>query len=537
MKALLYLILTRIRNKILSLRKKPVLLVLYCIFAVIIIGSFVGFLILGGEATKKDYADERILFLIFAGMGLLYVYSFAMSGLSTGSSLFTMPDVNMLFVAPISSKKILVYGLLSTVGKSLIGSVFILYQIGTLKSSFGYGFMEIFMLFLIFTIMILFCQLLAIVIYIFSNGNTGRKNIVKIITYSLFGVLVITYFIVQKQEQTGFLEAMLRIVDSEGFGYFPVAGWAVMFFAGIVHKSAIRIIISLTLFLIMGAAIMLLLTADKADYYEDVLMSTETTYKIMSAAREGRSIPKAGGKKIKIRDNAVGIGKGRSSMAIFYRHLLEYKRSSRLLFIDKYTVFMMIAAGVAGYRFRLRTASIGAYYGFLAITIYFQYFLTVMGKLRQELSKPYIYLIPDKSLNKVFAASLTSLLKPCIDGICIFAVMAVFSGDKIAECLLFALAYAASGAVFVGMTVLYQRVLGGQPSAVLRLFIGMGLLMLVMAPAIGASILAAILLPDGLRFLSSLPYSVFCILFSVILFLSCGNLIDKSEYSGNAYHK
>ena len=174
MKALSYLMITRFKNRILSLKKKPALLILYLIILAFMVFSVVMLLVTNAEAKRMDFADERILLLILSGLGMLYLWIFTSTGLSTGSSLFTMPDVGLLFVAPISSKKILLYGLLSTLGKSLLGSLFIFYQIGNLKANFGYGFKEIFALFLIFALMVLFCQLVSIGIYIFSNGNPHR---------------------------------------------------------------------------------------------------------------------------------------------------------------------------------------------------------------------------------------------------------------------------------------------------------------------------------------------------------------------------
>jgi uncharacterized protein YhhL (DUF1145 family) len=235
MKALAYLLFTQIKNRILSLKNKPAFLILYAFITVMIVGSVVVLLIFGNDMQRQQMADERILLLIMAALGLFFLYAFTYSGLSTGSSLFTMPDVGLLFVAPISSKKILMYGLLSTLGKSLLGSIFIFYQIGNLKANFGYGLKEIFALFLIFALMILFCQLLAIGIYIFSNGNPARKNLVKVILFGIYAVLIVAAFILQRQEQIGILEAAMRIVDSKWFGYIPVTGWATMFFIGVVN--------------------------------------------------------------------------------------------------------------------------------------------------------------------------------------------------------------------------------------------------------------------------------------------------------------
>jgi hypothetical protein len=55
-----------------------------------------------------------------------------------------------------------------------------------------------------------------------------------------------------------------------------------------------------------------------------------------------------------------------------------------------------------------------------------------------------------------------------------------------------------------------------------------------MSPSIGVSVVAAYMLPEALKFLSMLPYTIFCVMFAAILFLTCGNLIDKAEFTGKA---
>lgn len=532
MKALSYLILMRTKNRILSLKKKPAFLILYAIILVAIIFSVVMMVMFDREIETTHYADERILFLIIAGLGLLYLWLFINTGLSTGSSLFTMPDVGLLFVSPLSSKKILMYGLLSTLGKSLLGSIFIFYQIGNLKANYGYGMKEIFGLFFIFALMVLFCQLLSIGVYIFSNGNAVRKKIVMGILYASVAVLLMIVLFIQRQEQVSMMEAVFRLVDSKWFGYVPVTGWMTMFFMGVVQGSLMMILIPFGLFVLFGALMISLLTLGKADYYEDVLLSTEVNYQKLSAAKEGRNLPSASSKKIKVKDKEQGINKGSGAMTLAYKHIVELKRRSRFVFVDTYTILTTVDFGIVGYYFLSKGTPDAAIYGALATIIYFQYFLTMMGKLKGELLKPYIYLIPEKSIKKVFAASITSLIKPCVDGFAMFAALAVVGRANPLTCFFSALAYAASGAVFVGLTILYQRILGGQPNKIIQGFIGLGLLAAVMAPAVGVSVAAAFLLPEPLNFLCTLPYTIFCLLFAALMFLVCGNLIDKAEYTG-----
>lgn len=531
MKALSYLLIRRMKNQLLSLKKKPAMLVLYLFIAAFMIFSIVMMLVMKVDTPQANFADERILYLIFAALGFLYLWLFTSSGVSTGSSLFTMPDVGLLFVAPVSSKKILMYGLISTFGKSLLGSIFILYQVGNLKQNFNYGVLEILTLFIVFALMVLFCQLLSIGIYIFSNGNPTRKKLVWGILLSLFAVILLAVVTLQRQEQTDLFHAVLEVTASRWFGYIPVAGWSLMLFSGVVHGSWLTALTGLALFLIIGGLIVFLLTTGKADYYEDVLVSTEMTYMKLKDAKEGRSLQRSN-KKIKVKDNEVGIKKGNGAYTFLYKHILEMRRRSRFVYADTLTIFLMAGAAIAGYYCRKLDLSSMMVYLVLGITVYLQFIFSMMGKLKSELLKPYIFLIPEKSIKKVFAASLTSFIKQAVDGVLLFAVFTVASGFVSLHSLFAAIAYASSGAVFVALTVLYQRVLGGQPNKVVQMFLSIGLLAITIGPAIALSVVTVLLLPPALDFLCTLPFSIFCIIATVIIFLACGNLIDKSEYTG-----
>ncbi|MDF2541615.1 MAG: hypothetical protein K0S47_1333 [Herbinix sp.] len=527
MRALSYLIRTTLKNRIISLKKKPALLVLYL---VIIAGMAVG--IVASMFTNQSVEvfipqDVRIIYGIVAALGILYIYTFINTGLSTGSTLFSMADVGLLFVAPVSSKKILIYGLLKELGKTILTSIFILYQIGNLKIHFGFGAREILALFFIYAVMLFFCQLLSMAIYLFTNGNSGRK---KIALYLLYGVIILSavfVYLYQREIKVSYLETAFRIVDSKIFGYVPIAGWTTMFFKAVVEGNMLLALIALGLYLIFGLLVISLFTSGNADYYEDVLHSTEVRHQTLQAAKDGKRVTN-NPKKIKVRDKDTGLKKGNGASVFLAKHILETKRSSRFAFIDAYTIIAVIVVGIAS----RQDMAFFIPYIILGVLVYLQFFMTVMGRLSVELTKHYIYLVPDRSMKKVFYASGTSLLKPCIDGALIFASMAVMGGAGILDCIFFAMAYASAGAIFVGFTILYQRVLGAQPNKLVQILVGMGMFFLVLTPAIVLTVIFAMMLPETLLFLSTLPFTLCCLLITLILFLCCGNLIDKAEFSG-----
>lgn len=456
MKALAYLIFTQLKNRILNLRKKPALLIFYCLIFVIAVVSIIALFLVPQSTSSMAVADGRVIYLFIGGFGLLYIYTFTYTGLATGSTFFNMADVGLLFVAPISPIKVLIYGLLSAIGKAMLASLFILYQIPNLRNMLGYGLKEILSLFFIYMILVIFNQLLSIGVYIYTNGNESRKNLVKSFIYGYLAAVAIIAFIMIRKEQTGILEALYRMTESKWFGFMPVAGWAIMFFKGVLTGSAADIVISLGLFILVGAIFIVMLTGRDTDYYEDVLYSTEAAYQKLMYAK-----------------------------------------------------IIMI------------------------VLIYIQYFFTLFGRLSIELIKPYIYLIPEPSFKKLIAASASSLLKPCVDAVLIFGVLGVTQGSGLLQCIFMALAYAASGTVFVGLTVVYQRLFGGQPNVVARLFVSILLLGAVIAPGVVASLMVEKLwLPDSMRFMATLPYTVICLIAAFIMFYACRNLLDNSEYSG-----
>jgi len=439
-----------------------------------------------------------------------------------------MADVGLLFVAPISPIKILIYGLLSTIGKTMLASIFIFYQIPNLKNFFGYGFMEILALFLIYTIMVFFSQILSMGVYVFSNGNQKRKNLVRLILYGFIVGIVVAVFIIYKKEQEGILKTLYLLTDSKWFGYLPVVGWSIMFFKGVITGSIANVIISLGLFAVTGVICILILTGHEADYYEDVLFSTEIAYQRLMDAKEGRNVSSNVNRRITVKEKDHGIHKGEGAFVIVYKHLLEMKRSSRILFIDGMSIFQAIGVGIAGFFINDPMFA----YIILAVVIYFQYFLTVFGRLKIELIKPYIYMIPETSFKKLFAASIVSLLKPCVDAVLFFGILALTGGAGVLQCIFMALAYIASGAVFVGLTIVYQRVFGSQPNMFAKMIIGILLFVVAIVPGVIASVLITIyLLPEKMQFMAALPYTIVCLIIAFIMFFGCRNLIDRAEYS------
>lgn len=519
MNAIAYLMKTTFKNKLLNLKKKPGLLILYLIIFASILLMMIS--TAGRQYTKslEEYKDIRLLYGIIAVVGLIYIYTFIATGLEKGSTLFTMSDVGLLFPSPISSKRILIYGLLKQLSTTMLTSIFILYQVGNLKNSFLISTGSIVGLFFIYAIMIFFCQLLAIMIYVFSNGNGKRKKLIQWLLYIMFAIIILAFY-VNYQDSNSLKGACYQLVDSKMFGLVPVAGWAIIAMKGLIEGKIIFFILGIGLFVLCSTLIVLCITSGTADYYEDVLLSTEHNFEKIQAAKEGKRVVDS--KRIKIKENSTGICGGYGASAIFFRHLHEIKRESKFLFLSKFTIIGAIVGGVAAYKVR---SAMFPYIAF-GVLVYLLIFTTMGSKLTYELTKPYIYLIPDHPVRKLFYAILSNIVKSLVDGVVIFLAIGVCLGQQYLLCLFLALAYTCTAAVFTVITVFYQRFFGGQPNKLVAIVVLLFLVGVVLVPAVVCSSIVTAILPNQLAFLGTLPYIGIC---SLMAFL--GILMSKDVFN------
>ncbi|MGK0467677.1 putative ABC exporter domain-containing protein [Clostridium sp.] len=519
MKPLFYIFRKTLKNHIIQLKKKPGILILYLLIFVFIIFIIVSSLILPSQSSVNR--SSKAYGAIATAAILIVVWYGVKNGIDNGSSFFRLSDVNLVFTAPISPKKVLIYGFIKQLYTSLFLVMFLLFQIPNARNFLpitGAGIIIILFVsfFLVFTM-----SILGLLTYSITSKSSKTRNMAKkilnIIT-TIFGIALLFNIYIYKD----FSKAAFSFLNNSFFTYIPFIGWFKSILMAAVNGITYTFFIHILLCVIVIISMIYTLYKLNTDYYEDVLAATDKKEEMVAMKKSRKGNVNYGRRKFR-KVKSGNIGNGCSS--IFYRHLLEYKKSG-IPFIDKMTIIMVGVGLVSRYIFPGASMSTVLYF-----SIYMLFFFTLQGKWAHELSKQFVFLIPYSSMSKLFYATLADLIKYTIDGLVLFVVSGfIFKSSPIIS-ILCGITYASFGAIYTYSDVLSRRFLGSVHSKTIGMFIKMGITLLVILP--GIIIHVYLLLRSGdnssAQYISYIVLICYNIIASFLIMLLSKSIFDVLE--------
>lgn len=472
MKPLYYILKKTIKNTIKNLWKKP-----WVLFGYILLGLFLlfavamSFLVPSRTIGEGNAAHYGLLITVFL-IGV--AYAGIKQGFESGNSFFRSADVNMVFTAPISPKKVLIYGFIKQMASIITFFVIITGQIPNLRFRFAITDYGILIIYLGVALFFLLMPLIGMLIYSVAAQSSKNRNAFDKGLKAVLALLIIS-FIAALFQTKDFLEAAVMTFNHRMMIYIPVIGWfKVLLLSAMEGVSAVTYL-NLSLIVLTFIGVIYTMYKLKTDYYEDVLAATARKEQLLKSKREGKGDVTTFHTKVGKATQRYG---GSGAKTIFYRQLLEYKKTG-FFFIDR-TTLSIVAIGIAS-RYLFGGENISA---LLYFSIYIVFFMTLRGKWAQELEKPFIYLIPSSGSSKVFYATFATIVKSGVDGLVLFAVAGFLYKVDIGIMLLGALVYTTYAAVYTYGDVLFRRVFGTGHSGRLSLLLKMVLILFVVMPGL-----------------------------------------------------
>ena len=522
---LIYLTAVKLKNQLIGVVKSPAKLI-YALFLVAIfaLSAFSGNSMETGEF--RDFSElVSIMTLFYSFMFLMVFYS----GSTTNNPMFTLSDVTLLFPAPLSSNRILFYGLARQLGLSLILGFFLLFQYSWLHGVYGVTVGGLVLIVVGYAITLFFAQISAMAAYTRTSGNEKAAKGVR------YCVLAITLAFVA----WALLSCQKELMDLAGGGsyepalaagakffstlpgiLFPVSGWSAGLIGGILSGDWAMVgLFALLLIVLLGVLLALILTC-KNNYYEDVLATAEVAQSAITAQKEGQLnevVPKH------VRVGKTGLGKGWGASAFYYKHRVENRRSGVFFLSNMSLIFAAIIVGVS---FFMKDGGIIAVF---SMATYMQLFTVALGRFNRELIKPYIYLVPEPPLKKLLYALKETLISEVWEALLIFLLVGAILGAsplEIAMCIVTRVTFAL---LFTAGNVLVERVFGMVSSKTLIFLFYFLALALMTVPGIVVGVVLSILVPVWAMEMALAGMSGVNVVIAVVVLWLCRNLLQYAE--------
>ena len=438
---------------------------------------------------------------IYATLGNFMAYS------SRKGIIFKPGHAHFVFTAPISPKLVL---LNSAWMNYLVSAIlWIVLAIGGL-TVFQVAPWKVLLFFLIGCVMELALEV-AIMVFLYTNDRLPEKLMkgiriaIKVILIG-FTLLIVLYF--RKNGMS--VESASAFIDWEVLQMIPVIGWQIAVYRLILLGPTLLNVICSCLYavtVILAVAAVWRMRCN-GGYYEEAAKFADDYAELKKRQKNGEAVFSIGGRKRKFRQIKERIN-AKGAKAIFYRQLLEYKKEKFFIF-SKVTLIAVVIAFFLCYTLRDTAEESGVAELFLlGVIAYMSIVMSgYLGKWENELKNPYLYLIPDTPMKKLWYATLMEHVKALVDGSIICIPVGIFWHVEPVYVVFCILIYAVLQADRLYTKVIAQclvgEIFGKTGQDLLRMCIQFALL----GMGAGVAVLVGIFINTGLIFPILLAYSV-----------------------------
>ncbi len=531
---LVYLTVTKFKNQIKGVLKSPSKLI-YGIFLIVML-VFVAFAGSGGEESGellRDLSELTAILTVFYSLMFLTIF---LNGSSANTPMFTLSDVTLLFPSPLSPNRVLFYGLFRKLGASLVLGFFLLFQYSWLNTLYGITYGGLLLIVAGYALTLFLAQLCAMAVYNRTSGNEKAARTVHLCVYGAVALYILSAVfscseallpLLQGGKEYGAaIGAVANFFSTLPGLLFPVSGWTAGMVGGLLTGNILSCLLLLLLVLVFTAAMVLLILKSKNNYYEDVLQTAELAQNAITAQREGQ-LAEATPKNVKV--GKTGLKKGWGANAVYYKHMVENRRSG-LLFLSRMSLIFILCLYVMAVF--MRDMEEGSLVAVFSAATYMQLFSEALGRFNRELTKPYLYLIPEPPLKKLLYAVKENLVSDCWEALILWIPIGFILQVpplSIALCILARISFAL---LFIAGNILVERVFGMVQSKALIMFFYFFALLLLAVPGIIAGIALTVVLPLPGMVSFFLGMTVINIFAAILTMFLCRNLLQYAELSG-----
>ena len=359
--------------------------------------------------TKEQVVDLAIsaVFLLILATNILNAQN--------SSKIFMPADVPMLFSSPLKPQSVLMFRLICTLGSSLFVSLFMLFQIPNLVINVGLSTWGAVSLVIVYALILIFSTLVQVVFYtITSKMKNGAGNI-KTFLAVVYGVIALAFLAFTVLTKQPVVSALFAFFAGANTHWVPFWGWlrGISYYA--CTGNNVMSFVYLGLFIAACAVLVLVIWKMKADFYEDAMFAAEHKAEQLESARnaaKGGVMVREKERKGKIEREGFHYGSGAN--VFLYKAIFNRFRFAKLKVFSTTMIIYTIVAGVAAYLSR-QYPNGDAFFIPAAILGVMAFYRTIGDPIREDTSKDFFILIPEKPHKKLLYSLLGCLSVTAID--------------------------------------------------------------------------------------------------------------------------
>ncbi len=387
-----------------------------------------------GEITEEELA--QILTFTEAAVLLLTIvmlFFAVMFGDKSGSSIFLMPDVNLLFSAPMKPQSVLLFRQMNQILLMLFASIYFLVQLPALAIALGLSPFAGLMIFAAWIFMIAYQKLLSVLVYTVASTHERVKKYVRPATLGLAFLLVGLYIIIYIN--TGdFYTAFTSMLAGKPTRYIPIVGWIKGIVMWSIEGNVLGAFMGFVLLLAFAVGLAYLVWRIKADFYEEAMHKSQQIADAQAAMQGKNTATRDKERSDKTVRDALNRGSGAN--IFFFKSLYNRKRFSHFGFLTKTSEFYIAAATALALILRLavKTDSYLPIGIALAALVFFR---SLGNPLAADMEKDCFVTIPASAHEKVLWSVLSGSLDCALDLLPAVLAGAVIVGASPVQVLLF----------------------------------------------------------------------------------------------------
>ena len=361
------------------------------------------------DLTKEAIVDFAIsaIFLLILAVNIINA--------KNSNKIFLPADVPMLFASPMRPQSVLMFRLLCTLGSSLLISVFALFQIPNLTVNAGLSMWGAFSIIIVYVLSLMFSTLVQVVFYtVTSKMKNGVANLNRFVVI-VYGAIAVGFAVFVTANKMDIVDGLFAYFASPKTHWVPFWGWlrAISYYA--CTGDTVMSLIYLGIFVASCAVLVLVIWKMKADFYEDAMFAAEHKAEQMEGAkRAARGSVATREKERKENLDREGFNYGHGANVFFFKAVFNRFRFAKLkIFSTTMIVYTLIAGVVAWFA---RTAPFDDTFFIPAAVLGLMAFYRTLGDpIREDTSRGFFILIPEKGFLKIFYSLLGSLTVTAID--------------------------------------------------------------------------------------------------------------------------